>query len=145
MSDNADWASRYEGMLDRQIRAAEERGEFADLPGAGKPLASESIPYSPDWWVNQLVEREKIGAYAVPPALALRKIADELRKGARGFRTERDVRSAVVDYNERADYQRKLPQEGRAVVLPTLDADEIVEGWRQGRQGDVGDVGRVRG
>ena len=133
MSDNADWASRFESMLDRQIRAAQERGEFDDLPGAGKPLASESTPYSPDWWVHQLVEREKIGAYAVPPALALRKLADELIKGARGCRTERDVRAAVVDYNERADYQRKLPQEGRAVVLPTLDADEIVEGWRRAR------------
>jgi Domain of unknown function (DUF1992) len=135
MSDNADWASRFESMLDRQIRAAEARGEFDDLPGSGKPLASESTPYSPDWWVNQLVEREKIGAYAVPPALALRKIADELMKGARELRTERDVRAAVVDYNERAEYQRKLPQEGRVVVLPPLDADEIVEGWRRGRQG----------
>jgi len=134
MSDNADWASRFESMLDRQIRAAQERGEFDDLPGAGKPLASESTPYSPDWWVNQVIEREKVGAYAVPPALALRKLADELTKGARECRTEREVRAAVVDYNERADYQRKLPQEGRAVILPTLEADEIVEGWRRKRE-----------
>jgi hypothetical protein len=133
MSQNSDWASRFESVIDRQIRAAEERGEFDDLPGKGKPLANESTPYRPDWWVNQVVEREKAGAYAIPPALALRKIADELRAGAPGFKTERDVREAVEDYNVRADATRNLPQEGRAVVLPRLDADEIVEAWRAGR------------
>ena len=130
MSDNADWASRYESLLDRQIRAAQERGEFDDLPGAGKPLASDSTPYRADWWVNQVIEREKAGAYAIPPAIALRKIADELLGGAREYRSERDVLAAVADYNERADRQRKLPQEGPAVVLPTLDGDEIVDVWR---------------
>lgn len=131
MSDNADWASRYESLLDRQIRAAQERGEFDDLPGAGKPLASDSVPYRPDWWLNQVVEREKAGAYAIPPALALRKIADELTRGATEYRAEREVRAAVTDYNERADHQRTLPQGGPAVVLPTLDEDAIVAGWRK--------------
>ena len=134
MSENADWASRFESMLDRQIRAAEERGEFDDLPGAGKPLASDSAPYRPDWWVNQVVEREKAGAYAIPPALALRKIADELTTGGAGvLSSERDVRAAVADYNERAGQVRKLPQEGRAIVLPELDADTIVAAWRAKR------------
>lgn len=133
MSEHADWASRFESMLDRQIRAAQERGEFDDLPGAGKPLASDSAPYRPDWWVNQVVQRENAGAYAIPPALALRKIADELTAGADACRTERDVRAAVADYNERADLVRKLPWEGRAVVLPELDGDAIVASWRAGR------------
>ena len=133
MSQNADWSSRFESALDRQIRAAEERGEFDDLPGKGKPLASESAPYRADWWVNQVIEREKAGAYAIPPALALRKIADELLAGAVGFESERVVRAAVEDYNERADVARKLPQEGRAVILPRLDADAIVEYWRAAR------------
>ena len=134
MSDNADWASRFESLLDRQIRAAQERGEFDDLPGAGKPLASDAMPYRPDWWVNEAIAREKAGAYAVPPAIALRKIADELTAGAREYRSERDVRAAVADYNERAERQRKLPQDGPAVYLPTLDGDEIVEGWRGERE-----------
>jgi hypothetical protein len=133
MSQNADWSSRFESALDRQIRAAEERGEFDDLPGKGKPLASESAPYRPDWWVNQVIERENAGAYAIPRALALRKVADELLAGATGFESERAVQAAVEDYNEQADVARKLPQEGRAVVLPRLEADAIVEGWRAGR------------
>jgi hypothetical protein len=133
MSDAADWASRYESLLDRQIRAAQERGEFDDLPGAGKPLPSDSVPYRPDWWLNQVVEREGIGAYTIPPELALRKVADELRAGAVEFRLERDVREAVAMYNEQAERQRQMPQVGPAVLLPPLDPDRIVEGWRRAR------------
>ena len=131
MSENADWASRFESLLDRQIRAAEERGEFDDLPGKGKPLASDAAPYRPDWWVDQVVKRENAGAYAIPPRLALKRIADELTAGATEFRTERDVRAAVADYNEQAVRARLLPQEGpRAVILPKLDADRVVRDWR---------------
>jgi len=133
MSENADWASRFESLLDRQIRAAQERGEFDDLPGAGKPLASDSAPYRPDWWVNQVVQRENAGAYAIPPVLALRKVADELTGGATEYKSERDVRAAVADYNEQADRVRKLPQEGRVIVLPELGADAIVAAWRAER------------
>lgn len=133
MSENADWASRFESLLDRQIRAAQERGEFDDLPGAGKPLASDSVPYRADWWVNEVVQRENAGAYAIPPVLALRKVADELSAGAVGYVSERTVRAAVDDYNEQAVPARRLPQEGRVVILPTLDADQVVATWRAKR------------
>lgn len=133
MGDNADWASRFESLLDRQIRAAQERGEFDDLPGAGKPLASDTAPYRPDWWINQVVHREKAGAYAIPPVLALKKTADELAAGAAEYVYERDVRAAVAEYNAQAERVRKLPQEGRAVVLPSLEADTVVAKWRAAR------------
>lgn len=133
MGDNADWASRFESLLDRQIRAAQERGEFDDLPGAGKPLASDTAPYRPDWWIAQAVQREKAGAYAIPPALALKKTADELAAGAAEYVYERDVRAAVAEYNAQAERVRKLPQEGRAVVLPRLEADTVVAKWRAAR------------
>jgi hypothetical protein len=134
MSENADWASRFESLLDRQIRAAQERGEFDDLPGAGKPLPSDGAPYRPNWWLEQVVERENAGAFAIPPTLALKKIADELRAGATGYGTEQEVRAAVADYNEQAVRVRQLPQEGvRAVLLPPLSADRIVAGWRAAR------------
>lgn len=134
MSQNADWASRFESLLDRQIRAAQERGEFDDLPGAGKPLPSDSAPYRPDWWVEQAVNRENAGAFAIPPTLALKKVADELRAGAVDYRTESAVRAAVADYNEQAVRARRLPQEGlRAIILPPLNADRIVAAWRAAR------------
>jgi len=61
-----DWQIRYESLIDQQIRAAEARGEFDDLPGAGKPLTGLDKPYSEDWWLKQLAERENIGRHALP-------------------------------------------------------------------------------
>lgn len=53
---------RYESYADRQIREAIERGEFDDLPGAGRPLSDMGEPYDPSWWVKRWMEREGITA-----------------------------------------------------------------------------------
>ena len=42
-------AKDWENWLDRQIREAQERGEFDDLPGKGKPLDLTTNPYAQDW------------------------------------------------------------------------------------------------
>jgi hypothetical protein len=126
----SDWQSRHESRIDQQIRAAEARGEFDDLPGAGKPLASLDRPYTEDWWLNDLVEREKLGRHALPASLALRKEAQELRAGQVEGRSEPAVRAAVADYNERVAAARRKPVSGPPVVLEDLDADEVVRAWR---------------
>ena len=48
-----------ESFIDRQIREAMERGEFDDLPGAGKPIPGAGRPYEPNWWVRSFLERER--------------------------------------------------------------------------------------
>ena len=53
--------SWYESHIDRQIREAQELGEFDDLPGAGKPLPGFGQEYDENWWLKQLIEREKMG------------------------------------------------------------------------------------
>jgi hypothetical protein len=125
-----EWQIRYESLIDQQIRAAEARGEFDDLPGAGKPLPGGDKPYSEDWWLKQLVERENIGRHALPPSLALRKEAQDLRAGIVPGRTERAVRDAVADYNERVVEARRKPLSGPSVALEELNADEVVQAWR---------------
>src|SRR5690606_5557337 len=62
--------------VDLQVRQAMERGEFDDLPGAGKPIEDLGTEHDPDWWLKRLVEREKISV--LPPALAIRKDDAEL-------------------------------------------------------------------
>lgn len=44
--------SRFESLVDQQIRLAQERGEFDTLPGAGKPLPGRGEPDDPHWWVK---------------------------------------------------------------------------------------------
>ena len=67
--------SWYESLVDRQIREAQERGEFDNLPGAGKPL-DLSDTGDPDWWVKRFAARENIDlGGALPGALAISKEA----------------------------------------------------------------------
>lgn len=70
--------SRYESLVDRQIREAQERGEFEDLPGAGRPLTGSGQPSDEDWWLKELVHRENLGPSALPTTLRLRREGEDL-------------------------------------------------------------------
>ena len=77
--------------VDLQIRQAMERGEFDNLPGAGKPL-DLGDQHDPDWWLKKLVQREHIAV--LPASLQLRAddaaLDDRLDELAtRGRRTSR--------------------------------------------------------
>jgi hypothetical protein len=52
-------------VVERQIRLAMERGEFADLPGHGEPIDGLEETYDPLWWVKRWAEREGITAREV--------------------------------------------------------------------------------
>ena len=67
---------RWESPVERAIREAQERGEFDDLPGAGKPLPDLGDPDDPLWWLRRKAEREQLDlSLALPTALQLRKEA----------------------------------------------------------------------
>ena len=63
--------SRYESPIDKQIREAPERGEFDNLPGAGKPLPDDGEAYNEEWWLKKLVHREQLAGLA-PTSLKVR-------------------------------------------------------------------------
>jgi hypothetical protein len=117
--------------VDQQIRRAMERGEFDNLPGAGKPLRLPDR-HDPDWWVKSLIEREQITG-VLPPALALRKEDAELDAQLDREATPEQVRRAVEDFNRRVVNARRQLQGGPPVVTPTRDADDEVEAWHRRR------------
>ena len=117
--------------VDRQIRAAMARGEFDNLPGAGKPLQLPQT-HDPDWWVKGLVEREKLTG-VLPPALALRKEDEELDAELDRMPTEGEVRQALADFNRRVVEARRQLQGGPPVVTPLREVEDEVNAWRQRR------------
>ena len=114
-----------------QIRKAMERGEFDNLPGAGKPL---HLPdrHDPDWWVKRLIEREKISGVA-PPAIGLRREDAELEGTIDREVREEGVRRVVEEFNRRVVEARRQLQGGPPVVTPLRDADVEVAAWRERR------------
>ena len=118
--------------VDLQVRRAMERGDFDNLPGAGKPIKGLGSTHDPDWWVKSLVERERITG-VLPPALALRKEDAQLGTTLDRETTEEGVRRVVADFNRRVVEARRQLQGGPPVITPTRDEDEEVAAWRERR------------
>jgi hypothetical protein len=127
---------RWESPVERAIREAQERGEFDNLPGAGKPLRSLGNPDAddPDWWVKELVRRERLDLTgAMPPALALRKEGATFPESLVDLRTEEGVRAVLEDFNRRVKRERLRPTVGPLppILAPTVDVEEQVARWRE--------------
>lgn len=126
----AERAQYVEVLIQQAIR----RGEFDDLPGAGKPLTGLQHTYDPDWWIRQKIEREKITGLG-PPALTLRTEDAELDGRLDGAGSEAAVRGILEDFNARVVEARRQLQGGPPVITPTRDVDDELQRWRERRAG----------
>jgi hypothetical protein len=124
--------SRFESMIERAIREAQERGEFDDLPGTGKPLRDKGQGYEENWWLKDFVAREEITG-VLPGTLALRKELDELAEAAAKMPTEAAVRGLVGDVNRRIVLSQRGHLDGPPVALSTVDVERVVAAWRARR------------
>lgn len=124
--------SGYESWIDRQIREAQERGEFDDLPGAGKPIKGLTGRQDENWWVKGLMERENL-APVLPTSLSLRKESESLLERVLQERTERAVRQIVDDLNQRIVDSRRRRVDGPPIFLRTFDVEDVVRQWRANR------------
>lgn len=126
-------AGYYETPVDRAIRQAQERGEFDNLPGAGKPL-DLGDPNDPDWWVKAKMERENLDpSAALPTVLGLRKEAETYPGSLVEVAREEQVREILDDYNRRVRIDRLRPAVGNLppLLARTIDVDAMVGQWRE--------------
>jgi hypothetical protein len=126
-------ASWYETRIDRQLREAQERGEFDNLPGSGKPLPNNGEEYDDEWWIKGLVRRESLASAGLPPALALRKEVEDLPRVLTRKRSEAAVRQVVADLNDRIMLARRGPVDGPPVAVKPVDVEATVQAWHSGR------------
>ena len=124
----------FERWIDRQIREAQERGEFDDLPGKGKPIAGLEEPPDELWWVKQMLRRENLSV--TPPSLALRKEVEDLGLRLARERSESVVRAIVEDLNNRIREGNRKPLDGPPSTLMPLDVERIVTSWRTRGHGE---------
>ncbi len=111
--------SRWESVVDRQIREATERGEFDDLPGAGKPIEGLDRPYDENWWVKGLLERERTDSSA-PLHREIEGLLDRVSR----LTLESSVRDIVTDLNDRIRARGGTN---------TVDVADVVRAWRARR------------
>jgi hypothetical protein len=117
--------------VDLQIRQAMARGEFDDLPGAGKPIADLGTQHDPDWWLKRMVKREQVSV--LPPSLQLRKEDAELDERLDKLSVESEVRREVEEFNARVLRARYTPVDGPPLITQPRDVDATVAAWRERR------------
>jgi hypothetical protein len=119
--------------VENAIQQAIRRGEFDNLPGAGKPLEGLTGQHDPDWWIRRKIEREQLSGLG-PPALTLRVENAQLEASLDQLHRESEVREAVEDFNRRVIEARRQLLGGPPVVTPTRDAGDEVRAWRERRE-----------
>ncbi|GGU25463.1 DUF1992 domain-containing protein [Nocardioides albus] len=135
MQDQAKW-------VDLQVQQSIQRGEFDDLPGAGKPIKNLDRDHDPDWWVKQLIERERI--VVLPRSVQLRKDDAELDDLIDRETTEDGARRIVEEFNERVIAARYGAPEGPPLITMPRDVEATLDEWRERRAARVEAAKNVR-
>jgi hypothetical protein len=122
----------YESWVDRQIREAIERGEFANLPGQGKPIKGLNGREDENWWVKAYLERELL-PLPLPTALALRKEVMELAETLADVPDQESVREIIRDLNHRIATSHRIRVDGPPIVIGLVNVEQAVAEWRRRR------------
>lgn len=134
---------QFESWIDRQIREAMERGEFDNLPGAGRPLELDD---DPEWWIKSKIKRENLEP-VLPDALSLRKEVAAVQDQLRGVRTESAARAVLEGLNERIRSFYAAATTRPQIVVRLVDVERELRVWRESRQNsqlDFPSLGRRR-
>ena len=130
MTERKPQGMSFTSWIDQQIRDAERRGVFDDLPGAGKPL--DMKPAGGDYgqaWVRDYATREGVPVEEfLPTPLRLRREADRLAEVVPEMRSEEEVREAVSELNRRIVEWRKIP-DGPPIYVRLVNKDEMIARW----------------
>ena len=121
---------QFESWIDRQIREAMERGEFDNLPGAGRPLELDD---DPEWWIKSKIKRENLEP-VLPDALSLRKEVAAVQDQLRGVRTEPAARAVLEGLNERIRSFYAAAATRPQIVVRLVDVERELRVWRESRQ-----------
>lgn len=123
----------FESWIDKQVREATERGEFDNLRGAGQPIPGVGTQVDENWWLRGYLRREGVRADGMlPDSLVLRRDVERIQETVAELDTEREVRAAVAELNQRVVRYVRVPTPPHVPVGP-VDADTVVRRWRDER------------
>ena len=116
--------------IESAIEQAARRGDFDDLPGAGKPL---DLParHDPDWWINQRIASGDIDRQALLPVVVLlRKEFEQRDETLAALPTAQAAREYAEDFTERAHEDRRR-NPFQTMIAPAWGPEDAAERWRE--------------
>ncbi|GAB3233772.1 DUF1992 domain-containing protein [Glycomyces halotolerans] len=127
-------SDRRAAGVERMLREAEERGEFQNLPGSGKPLPGIGERLDQDWWLRQKAARENIGDQALPVNLRLRREVADLETTLDRLEDETAVRAHLDELNERIRAALIGPPDGPPLHFGPVETETALAAWRERRR-----------
>ncbi len=120
-------------LVERRIQEAMDRGEFDNLPGAGKPLhLDEPPPVNSDlWWALRILRQ----ANFVPDEVRWRKEIDDLRARMHTARGEDELRQVIHRINELILKLNTMGTNRIPTTLTTFDEERLIAEFRSRRSG----------
>ncbi|MGO2584842.1 J-domain-containing protein [Brachybacterium tyrofermentans] len=123
-------SSRDDARVQSELEQAIARGDFDDLPGAGKPLDLPASP-DPDWWIRQRLAEDDVDRDALLPVVMLLRREYERRDDTLvELPNEQSVREFATEFTQRVHDDRRANPLAR-VMAPEMDPDDAVERWRE--------------
>ncbi|NNJ11400.1 DUF1992 domain-containing protein [Chloroflexales bacterium ZM16-3] len=132
----------FESLIDQHVRAAEEAGEFRDLPGAGKPLSLDSDDQVPED-LRTGFRMLKNAGYA-PPWIELQKSIREEQERLAAWLAQSNRRWPALGPTERdqlrAEYEQRLRDLNKQISSYNLTAPPVagqlplLQPWRELRK-----------
>jgi hypothetical protein len=136
MTERKPFGMSFETWIDRAVEEARRRGDFDNLPGAGKPIPGLDRPWSLDQWLREFAKRE--GVSLLPAGLELRRHVEREVERIMTLGAEAGVRKAVAALNGHIREVNRNLREGPASLVRPLDADEVARAWREKVRADSG-------
>lgn len=124
----------WQTWIDRQIEKAQERGEFDELAGAGRPLPGVDRPRDELWWVRDKLKRENVEH--LPPTLKILKDRADAIAQAVDSSSEAQARSILEKMNDRIRYENSHVVVGPPSTAVTIDVEAVLRRRRSERGPD---------
>ncbi len=119
----------WESFVERQIREAQEAGQFDNLPGFGRPIEDIDEPYDELWWVKKKMRREKLSL--LPPSLEIRRDVERTLDAVWRMTAETEVRRALAALNERIRRANFASVTGPCSTTMPVEVEDLLRQWRE--------------
>ena len=131
MTERKPQKEKWDSFVERQIREAQETGEFDQLSGFGQPCQSMDEPITENWWLKKKIKRERLSL--LPPSLEIKRDIETTLQRINDLSDIDRVRRELTSLNQRIRKANLASVWGPPSTVMELDVEQHIQRWKAGR------------